>query len=250
MEWNRGDFSTVWPLAIFTLSFIAYHFLSASEGIRHKLTSRYAARKAEIRRVLIQRGWGVLWLGIIPLVAAWWLPAHLPSDLGVGAGPLLPSLYWIFGAAAVIIPMNLIAARKPGALSQYPQYRIHEWDRQTIIGNILSWLAYLLAYEFIFRGFLFFPLISSWGIWPAIAVNTALYACVHIPKGAREAFGAIPLGVFVCVATVSTGMIWAAFWIHATLALSNFLVGLPAHPEMRIVKGRANPDSGILNPIS
>jgi membrane protease YdiL (CAAX protease family) len=59
------------------------------------------------------------------------------------------------------------------------------------------------------------------GLWSAIAVNTSIYALIHLPKGKRETIGAIPLGIVLCLITSYTGTIWAAFWIHCTLALTN-----------------------------
>ncbi|MFN8134788.1 MAG: CPBP family intramembrane glutamic endopeptidase [Bacteroidales bacterium] len=58
-------------------------------------------------------------------------------------------------------------------------------------------------------------------LWPAIALNTAIYMLVHIPKGIKETLGAIPLGVLLCYLTVQTGSIWIAVMVHIVMALSN-----------------------------
>jgi membrane protease YdiL (CAAX protease family) len=72
------------------------------------------------------------------------------------------------------------------------------------------------------------------GVYPAIAVNVALYFCVHIPYGAWVSLGALPLGAAMCAATVHTGAIWPAFAAHLLVALLNDYVALRANPEMAV----------------
>ena len=120
----------------------------------------------------------------------------------------------------------------------YPQIRVKEWDAKLIVSYSLAWCAYLFGYELLFRGFLLFPLVDSIGVWPAIAVNIALYSVSHIPKGIDETIGALPFGIILCIVTLQTETIWASFFIHVLLVLSNSLVALRFHPEMRIVKVR------------
>ena len=49
-----------------------------------------------------------------------------------------------------------------------------------------GWFLYLFGYEFLFRGVLLIPLIDPLGMWPAIAINIAVYSATHIPKGRRN----------------------------------------------------------------
>ena len=44
-------------------------------------------------------------------------------------------------------------------------------------------------------------------MWPAIAINIALYSATHILKGLDETIGAIPLGFVLCLLTISSGTI-------------------------------------------
>ena len=118
----------------------------------------------------------------------------------------------------------------------YPQIRVKEWDTQLLLLSAFSWIAYLLAYEFMFRGYLLFVSVEYLGVWPAIALNIAIYALVHVPKGIKEAVGALPLGVVLGIITIQTGNIWVAFVVHIVLALSNEWFSLKAHPDMRLVK--------------
>lgn len=127
-------------------------------------------------------------------------------------------------------------ARKPVNTSQYPQIRIQNWDLSLILKNYWGWFIYLLAYEFMYRGFLLFGLIDSFGVWPAIMVNTIIYSLAHIPKGNREALLAIPFGIILCYLTVRTETIWLSVMVHIVLAYSNDYFAIDASETMAFVK--------------
>ncbi|MBK8558078.1 MAG: CPBP family intramembrane metalloprotease [Lewinellaceae bacterium] len=74
------------------------------------------------------------------------------------------------------------------------------------------------------------------GVWPAIAINTSLYAITHVPKGETEGIGAIPLGVLFCLITLESGTIWVAVLVHWVMSLSNEWLSLKHHPEIGLVK--------------
>ena len=116
----------------------------------------------------------------------------------------------------------------------YPQIRKKEWNFQLLLLSAFSWTAYLLAYEFMFRGYLLFISVAYLGVWPAIALNVAIYALVHVPKGYKEAFGAVPFGIVLGIITIQTGTIWVAFVVHVIMALSNEWFSLRANPEMKL----------------
>ncbi|RME04338.1 MAG: CPBP family intramembrane metalloprotease, partial [Bacteroidetes bacterium] len=95
------------------------------------------------------------------------------------------------------------------------------WPRSVVVASAVTWVLYLLAYEFMFRGWLFFTCLDAMGPELAIVVNVSLYALVHVPKGFNETVGAIPLGALLCWLTMQTGTIWIAFLVHSIMALSN-----------------------------
>jgi len=77
-----------------------------------------------------------------------------------------------------------------------------------------------------------FTLYSALGLWPAILITTCLYALVHIPKGLKEAIGALPFGIVLGLLAIEAGSIWPVVFIHAVLALSNDHFALRANPDM------------------
>ena len=170
--------------------------------------------------ILFQRLTGICIFGIIPAFLITTFGASL-ADLGISFKIQAESVLWTLLLMAFILPMNYINSKKPSNLAVYPQIRKSFWSGGLLLVSALSWIIYLLAYEMLFRGFLLFSSLEILGYWPAIALNTGIYSLVHYPKGSKEAFGAVPLGVLLCVLTIKTGNFWIAFFTHVVLALSN-----------------------------
>ncbi len=97
-----------------------------------------------------------------------------------------------------------------------------------------TWVAYLVGYEFLFRGFLFHATLQVWSLWPAIALNCILYALAHFYKGPGEIIGAIPVGILLCYLTLHTGNIWSAMDTRGGIVH----VQAPAHVNPHVNRGR------------
>ncbi len=241
--WKLEYLEPVVALCACALGFIGYYFITSSKLLHTWFTAKFGEEKTLVWWVVFQKFAGVVFLGIIPAIIGLTILSKTPADFGMKTGNALITLYWIAGLAAVIIPMNLIFARKPDNIKTYPQIRTREWDMRLVLANTLSWMAYLLAYEYLFRGFLLFSCLpaeasaqageSTLGAWPAIAINTAIYAFVHIPKGIKETLGAIPFGILLCIITLNTGTIWVAFFAHVILSQSGEYIALYFNPEMQ-----------------
>jgi membrane protease YdiL (CAAX protease family) len=132
-----------------------------------------------------------------------------------------------------VVPLVYFSAKKEKNLVNYPQIRAKVWSKKLKTRNAIGWAAYLFGYEMLFRGVLLFPLYHEFGIWPAIAVNIALYSATHIPKGLDETIGAIPLGLVLCILTLLTGTIWIAFILHVIMAWTNTFTALKFNPDMK-----------------
>ena len=125
--------------------------------------------------------------------------------------------------AVILIPMGARNAKGKEHLNLYPQVRMKSWNPIEYLSNIFSWGLYLLGYEFLFRGILFLGLIPFVGLYPAITINTVLYALAHLYKGKKETLGSIPLGIVLCLITAHTETIWTAFAVHWIMATNNFV---------------------------
>jgi len=234
--WESSYLAPVLTIGLTTICFIAYWYIAKSETVRNNYIKKYGEEMTKVYYIIFQKYTGVLFLGILPtIIVLIFLPFKL-SEYGLNLNNSLTTLYWILGLGILIFVMNFFAARKPENYKIYPQIRIKEWPPKFVVINAITWICYLFAYEFLFRGILLFACIPALGIWPAIAVNTTIYSCTHMLKSRKEAIAAIPFGIILCIITISTGNIWTAFFAHVFLALTNDYFSLYYNPDMKVVK--------------
>ncbi len=187
---------------------------------------------------------GFLSMGLFPLL---YLLITQPQrglayyGLNFRSDTLLFNLIVSIGLSLVVIPLAAFSAKQAKNLVNYPQIRASVWDAKTFKLNLWGWAIYLFGYELLFRGILLFPLVEAYGVWLAIAVNVALYAATHIPKGLEETIGAAPLGFVLCLLTLMAGNIWIAFLVHVAMAWTNSLTALKHHPDIHYYKWQKNP---------
>jgi membrane protease YdiL (CAAX protease family) len=186
-----------------------------------------------IGKVLLEKFSGFLLFGIIPVIFMLISGKEL-NKYGLGFDNITSTLLIAFVLSAAIIVANIFFAKSPNNLEMYPQIRVNNWSLGLLFSSALGWILYLLAYEIMFRGVLLFTAFYAWGYWPAIIINVIIYSIVHIPKGKKETFGAIPLGFVLCIICLEYGNFWAAFIIHIAMALSNEWFSIKYHPEMKV----------------
>ena len=233
--WQSGDFPVVLVIALLTIGFVTYWFIAESPVLRQRLVKTDGEATDNTWWVVFQKLTGFVFLGVIPLGVVLAVLPHSLVDYGLGFSHTVLSLLWVLGLAAVVIPLNINAARRPANLAYYPMIRAARWSPRLVLTNALATTAYLFAYELMFRGILLSVCVSVLGVWPAIAINVALYSTTHLPKGAAETIGAIPFGLLVCYITLTTGTIWVAVVIHLILSLSNDYLSVYYHPSMQFV---------------
>jgi membrane protease YdiL (CAAX protease family) len=239
LSWKEADEYSFLPLMLLTVFFLIYWFTSKSEQVKSFFFRKYEPDKASVLHIAFNRVFGFFMLGFIPgIICLIFLKGYSLKDYGLTwiRETTLFSVVWITGLSLLVFLLSYYSAGKPENLAQYPQIRAKIWTRDTVLVNAFSWALYLLGYEFMFRGILLFPVADHIGIWPAIALNTALYSATHIPKGFTEALGAIPLGLVLCLLTLASGTIWIAFFVHLTMALTNSFASLKFHPDMHYRK--------------
>lgn len=230
----RFSIATLWTV----VGFGSYYFLSHNRNFISRFESLCKALDKQGNQVLIQRMLGWLFLGFLSVAIILLLPGISLKEYGLTFSFLAAPPWWFWGLIPLILVLAYPAAQKPGNLKQYPQFRTRQWTGRTIAISSVSWVIFLLAYEFLFRGFLLHASLEFMETVPAIALNCALYAFAHFYKGPGEAFGAIPVGILLCYVTLITGNFWCAVLLHSVMALSNEWFSLKAHPDMQIVKAR------------
>ena len=229
-NWQASDWTMILSLASVTISFIIYHFLVNSSGF----AARWKGEAGAVNRIIAQRLTGLILMGIIPLAIALVVTGKPLSYFGFGFQHGSKVLLWSLAAAVLIIPLSYLNAKKASNLAMYPQIRKRDWSYRLLLWSNLTWVLYLLGYETLFRGILFFPLLDQFGLVPALVVNVAIYSLAHIPKGITETIGAIPFGIVVCLAANATGVIWFPILVHSIMALSSEWFSLHFHPEMHL----------------
>ena len=230
------DFMTIVPVSSLLIFFVIFWFLSQSTNFKKYIYKKYNFDKAAVVHFILLKCFGFIILGILPaIVFLNCIPDAKLAEFGLkfDRSTRLFTLFWTMALSSICITSTYFNAKKTKNLINYPQIKTTIWSNKILIINLLGWTIYLLGYEFLFRGILLFSLYRSIGLWPAISVNVALYSATHIPKGLNETVGAIPLGIVLCLVTISSGTIWIAFWVHLSIAWTNSLTALKYHPTIK-----------------
>ncbi len=223
------------------LCYTLFHLGMVSPRLRAWLVLRAGAERdpgrASLLEVLVlKRAMGVFWLGLVPLTVAALADTH-PGGLtamGLTLAGATDSLAMAGATLVVLLPGVWLNARRPWFWTPYPEIRHDVWTPRLMALNALTWAAYLLAYELFFRGWLLFALEPGFGRWPAIAVMTALYVAVHLPKNPAEALGSLPLGVLFGATALWTGSILGPFVVHVVMAVATDALAVAACPQRRL----------------
>lgn len=234
-SWHEDDLVTFLPIILTVLFFVIFWFTSKSEKIKAWFYKKYDFDNASVRHITFGRFVGFISMCILPgIICMVCLPEYSLADYGLGYQPetIQFTIFWSFVLSILVIPLAFVSAQKPKNLVNYPMIRARVWNTKIVILNALGWALYLFGYEFLFRGILLFPLAEHLGVWTAIAINIALYAATHIPKGLEETLGAIPLGLVLCLLTLASGTIWIAFFVHVVMAWTNSFTALKYHPDI------------------
>ena len=232
-NWDTEHAPAVIAIMILTIGFVIFWFLSESTKIHQRIKKIWKQPSSSVAQVVYQKLMGVLFLGVIPfLIALAFFPYEI-AQYGLSFENTATSLAWISGIAAIVIPLNMRAANRPDNLAYYPMMRVEEWTPKLLVLNSLATVSYLFSYELLFRGILLVSCVDVLGVWPAIAINIALYSTTHLPKGPTETIGAIPFGLLMCYITLTTGTIWVAVFVHVILSLSNDYFAVYYHPKMK-----------------
>jgi membrane protease YdiL (CAAX protease family) len=235
-SWNPAILLFVVAVGWCAIGFSIYFFLSRNKSISRKIWKASPNLDWQVKEIVLQRLWGFIFLGVFPAIFILLFPENSLRDFGMGCSWLSAPPWWIVVVLAFILIAGFYSAKQPGNLEMYPQIRNRQWTYGLLTLSGLSWVIFLLGYEFLFRGFLLYASLAVMDVWPAIALNCALYTFAHLYKGPGETFGAIPLGLLLCYVTLLTGNIWTAVVIHSVMALSNEWWSIRANEKIVFVR--------------
>lgn len=246
-------------IIVFTLGYLIYLFSDRTKPLR-KLAVRFGDKEkcwegtaADAGRewlVYLQKSLGFVLLGVVPflLLAVAESGAvfrNLPDGFVRAAdisGLRLPGgsgvLLWTLLPVGLVLAVTLVRSGRGIPLDFYPQVRRAEWPPRRVILNAAVWTLYLIGYEYVFRGYLLFPLVPELGVNGTVALNASIYALAHIYKGPSEAFGAFFLGIIFCMIALATGSFLIPVVMHIIMAVGNDMTAVSMSHEMDFLGGR------------
>lgn len=229
------------PVSIATASLVllVYHLTVTSDRFSNRIRNYFSPPAASVRKILYSRLMGAILFGFVPLMIIILVFQRPPGAYGLASDHLVKSILWWIPVALAGVVINYYGARSKKNLMMYPQMRVEQWNRGLLAVSAMSWIIYLAGYEFLFRGFLLFSCLKSFGYWPSVIINLSLYSLVHISKGYREAIGSLFFGFLLCYVTLRLGSFWFALFVHITMALSNEWFSLNFQPDMKLIKNNS-----------
>ena len=223
--------------AIFSVSlfFMLYFFLAKRKIILTYLVQPvFPSGSQGVIEFISYKLTGILFTGVLPFLVFVMILRVPPSGIGLVTGRTFHYWYLLFILAIItaIATFKMSQSRKVQQLS--PELKLIDWYPRHVILSVTAWLLYILGYEFLFRGVLWFLCSDAFGFWPALGINLLLYSLVHLPQGKQIAAGAIPVGVVLCLMSRLTGSFIPAFIIHSLIAVLTDLFSLYHNKEVRL----------------
>jgi membrane protease YdiL (CAAX protease family) len=167
---------------------------------------------------------------VIPLLLAVATRGSFHERYGLGLGDWRLGLTVTGVLLAVMLPLTAVAATLPSFKGMYPlagngAYLLTTGPGQTEVswGLFLSYeaayFAYFIAWEFLFRGWMVHGLAPHWGRTPAVLVQVAPFAVMHLGKPELEALGSVIAGVALGVLSLRTRSFWYGALLHGVVAI-------------------------------
>jgi membrane protease YdiL (CAAX protease family) len=177
---------------------------------------------------------GILFTGIIPLIFFLLMLRIEPSRIGLVIGRTFHFWYLLTFLMIVTAILSFNLSKGRNIQERSPELKIIDWFPRQIVLSVSLWVLYILGYEFLFRGVLWFLCYEAFGFWPALVINLLLYFLVHLPQGKFMALGALPVGIVLCLLSQLTGSFIAAFLIHSLIAVLTDLFSLYHNHRIRL----------------
>jgi membrane protease YdiL (CAAX protease family) len=149
------------------------------------------------------------------------IPLRVLSELGVGPGNYKVGVPLMLLFLPITVLIGHFTANSPGMKEWYPLSKEVCARDGTFVAYELGYiLLYYSAWEFLYRGILFFPLLNGFGFLAAMAITTALSTLHHIGHPKLEIVGAACAGVVFCIIALLTRSILYSIVIHALTGVS------------------------------
>ena len=232
---NSAYFDT--SVVIFsTIIFYYIYFYFVTSELPEKFCSKIIhPPQKEIILFLFKKISGFLILGVVPGVLYYFFLAHDFEKFGFSIQHFNNNFSVIF-LLVLAITVVLFFNQKTNRQNNSTQINLTEWNILLFIINAMGWIFYLIGYEFLFRGILLFECYNSFGFWPAIAINVAIYSAIHMPFGKEQTIGALIFGFIACYFTISQGTLLIPIAMHASLSIISDFFSIKYNVNLSFVK--------------
>jgi uncharacterized protein len=171
----------------------------------------------------------VLYL-IVPLMLSAVTRGSFHRAYGFGLGDWRAGLKLSALMLVVMLPATYVASTLPHFAGQYPlagraAYLLlppgaPEAPSWTLFLTYeLGYLAYFVAWEFLFRGWMVNGLLPRFGRAGAVLIQVAPFAIMHLGKAELEALGSIIAGMALGILALRTRSFWYGAALHGAVAV-------------------------------
>jgi membrane protease YdiL (CAAX protease family) len=220
-----------------TIGFILWYSVSSSLRLPVQYQVHYDANPPYVNRVLRRRALAAILFAGIPLFII-----HFTGLIGHPSWNELNvdftwngqvALYSGIGIAVAFL-FSLLTTKSHANLEVFPEVRVRFWRPGIIIWSALSWVLYVFAIEFFYRGLLLQSLLFKLDIVSAIAICAALYSLTHYFRRNRMTIAGILWGVLSCHIVLLTESLLAVIIIHLAFCLFVEWFSIRNHVEMYV----------------
>lgn len=148
-------------------------------------------------------------------------PLLFLKEAGLSLGNAGRGLVIAAGGAPLAVLAGYIGSRDSQLRRFYPFSKTACRSPRTFIAFETAYLLlYYVAWEFFYRGILFFPLIPAIGLVPALAFETIVSTLHHLGHPPSELFASLAAGVVFGLIAYYTGSFLYTIFLHALTGIS------------------------------
>ena len=212
--WSRIDRQTFWVLTLAALLVFVHRAIGSRRLFRRELEDFFP----EYWQDVLAWTW---WFGfkgivgfVIPVAILMFIFKRKPREIGLGLGDVR------FAGTALLVYTPLVAAGTyflsglPEFQSTYPHFRGAADDWTLLLVYEISYLAYWVGWEYLWRGFVLFGTAHTFGVY-AILVQAVPFALLHASKPMPEQILSIVGGIAIGAVVWRCRSFWVAVPIHA-----------------------------------
>ncbi len=227
-------------LSIASIGFILWYWISSSLRLPVRYQIMYDANPPYVYRILRRRILGLFIYALIPLFIIFctnWIQRPSFAELNISFHWNKEVAIYTFAGLVTVLFVSMLTTPRHSSLEQFPEVRVRFWRPNILVMSALSWIVYIAAFEFFYRGLLFQSLLFALeNDVLAIAACTALYALSHYFKLNRITVTSIIYGALSCWIVLQTGSLIPVMVAHIALTLFVEWLSIRHHREMFVLR--------------